>query len=170
MSCADSRWDENFSAILASHGIKIRYEFDSTGLEATKVVLEDDEIELRKYLEEKVDKSVHELIRTNVLNATRNYNHRVKAFVNEIILNKNNPMAAEHYSTKVEFQGRGAGHNHGTIWVNLKKMEYYFQEKNGNWIDLLKIVKEKIKKCDDAEKLFYRKFLNDLKMVLDKKN
>ena len=75
------------------------------------------------------------------MNAARNYNHRVKAFINEIVLDKNNPMAVKHYSTKVEFQGRGAGHNHGTLWVDLKKMEYYIQDENGDCCALDDILK-----------------------------
>ena len=44
-------------------------------------------------------------------------------------MDKSNPMCITHYSAKVEFQGRGAAHNHGTIWINMDKMEYMFENK-----------------------------------------
>ena len=97
LSCADSRWDENFSSILVEMGVTIEYKFDSDGKEETIVKMENGQsIPLRKYLEEYVEKSRHELIRTHVLNATRNYNHRVKAFIKEIVMDKNNPMAIDY--------------------------------------------------------------------------
>ena len=135
LSCADSRWEENFSSLLADMGVSIIYKCCSDGNEETNVKTEKGTFPMKQYLEEYVDESRHEMIRTHVLNATRNYNHRVKAFIKEIILDKNNLMAVEYYSTKVEFQGRGAGHNHGTLWVNLKKMEYYIIDENGKWCD-----------------------------------
>ena len=91
--------------------------------------------ELHQYLEVDVDSSMHELIRTNVLTATRNYNHRVRAFMRDIVRDKNNPMCVEYFTTKVEFQGRGAAHNHGTFWVNMNKLEYVFVDGEGQWSD-----------------------------------
>ena len=93
-------------------------------------------MELREYLKEKTDKSTHELIRRNVTNATRNYNHRVKGFIQNIVMNKNNPMAVKYYSTKVEFQGRGAAHNHGVLWVDLDKMEMYVENDDKIWCNI----------------------------------
>ena len=60
---------------------------------------------LRKFLEENVDDSLHEFIRTNVFVATRNFIHRLKAFRKEIMLGHNSPMAIENWSDKMEFQG-----------------------------------------------------------------
>ena len=78
---------------------------------------------LMKFLEEDVDESLHEMIRTNVLTATRNFQHRVDAFRTEIILGENNPMKVKNISYRVEFQGRGAEHIHGVIWSNLSLFE-----------------------------------------------
>ena len=47
----------------------------------------------------------------------------MKAFFKEIIANLSNPMSVEHYSAKLEFQQRVGGYNHGTLWVDTKKME-----------------------------------------------
>ena len=59
---------------------------------------------LTKFLEEDVDESLHEMIRTNVLTATRNFQHRVEAFRTEIIMGDNSPMKVKHISYRVEFQ------------------------------------------------------------------
>ena len=87
--------------------------------------------------------SHHELIRGNVLLATRYFNQRVKKFFSKIVMGKNNPMIVEYYTYKVEFQERGAGHIHGTLWLDLSaienlvlseegKLEIPNCEKNGN--------------------------------------
>ena len=136
LSCADSRWDENFSSLLRLLDVTVRYDYDTKdGMDQTTIIYKEDKnkvkMSLKDYLDNKVNTSMHELIRTNVLNATRNYNQRVKAFIKTIVMDKNNPMSIEHYSTKVEFQGRGAGHNHGVLWANVKKMQHYFRDKKG---------------------------------------
>ena len=33
-----------------------------------------------------------------------------------------NPMEVEHFSNKMEFQGRGPGHIHGSAWCILRKI------------------------------------------------
>ena len=153
LSCADSRWEENFSSLLAELGVSIEYKCCSDGNEETIVKTEKGIFPLKQYLQEYVDESRHEMIRTHVLNATRNYNHRVKAFIKEIVLDKNNLMAVDYYSTKVEFQGRGAGHNHGTLWVNLKKMEYYIIDDNEKWCDFDDILDSLIEQSKYSIKL-----------------
>ena len=139
-------------------------------------------MEMREYLDKHVDSSCHELIRRNVFIATRNYTHRVKAFIKDIIMDKNNPMCAQYWSTKVEFQGRGAGHNHGTIWVDIDKLEFTHVDKDGRWVDLESLIRlsggnmdvkqnlrkvleayyvhGKVTKEDEAEKCYkiYRKY------------
>ena len=64
---------------------------------------------IRDFIEKYVDKSNQELIRRNIFIASRNFNHRVKSFIQDIVRDKNNPMMVKHFSTKVEYQGRGAG-------------------------------------------------------------
>ena len=86
---------------------------------------------LEKFLEENIDESLHEMIRTNVLTATRTFHKRVVEFRDQILFGANNPMSVKHISYRVEFQGRGAAHIHGTLWLNLKKIERLPQfEKN----------------------------------------
>ena len=44
------------------------------------------------------------------------------------MVDSSNPMSVEHYSAKLEFQGRGAAHNHGVLWLNLDKLEHMFEK------------------------------------------
>ena len=46
----------------------------------------------------------HEMIRKNVLLATRNFNERVKNFIKHIIMAKGSDMPVKYYNYKVEFQ------------------------------------------------------------------
>ena len=128
LSCADRRWDENFSSLLAGQDhIKLEYIVRTDGTSVTLVNFleegKEETMELHQYLQQKVDESEHELIRRNVLNSTRNFQHRVNSFVKEIILGDNNPMKIKNLSYKVEFQGRGAGHIHGVLWTRLSDFE-----------------------------------------------
>ena len=137
LSCADKRWDENLSSILRKLNITVVYDTNSEGVE--EILIKDEEKQLMKmkeYLEKHVDSSLHELIRRNVFIATRNYNNRVNAFIRDIITDKNNPMCVKYWSTKVEFQGRGAGHNHGTLWVDIEKIELTYVDNDCKWFDL----------------------------------
>ena len=70
-----------------------------------------------------VPSNKHEMIRENVLLATRNFHHRVETFRREIIFGRNNPMKVRHISYRVEFQGRGAGHIHGVLWLDMKELK-----------------------------------------------
>jgi superfamily II DNA helicase RecQ len=128
LSCADMKWDENFSSLLRDRNVQIEYEVSGTdGLSKTIIKFMkneiEEELELQEYLKSEIDENLHELIRTNVLNATRNFQHRVDAFIKEIIFGDNNPMQIKNLSYKVEFQGRGAGHIHGVLWANLSRFE-----------------------------------------------
>ena len=78
LSCADSRWDENFSSLLIDLGVSVQYKFNSDGHEETNVDMGDGNIiPLKTYLETYVDDSRHEMIRTHVLNASRNYGNLI---------------------------------------------------------------------------------------------
>ena len=109
----------------------IEYEAHRDGTETTWVIHgQDQRTKLEQYLQNCVSNSQHELIRRHVFTATQNYQRRVKAFITNIIQDKNNPMHVEYWSTKVEFQGRGAGHNHGTLWVDMDKTAFFTTKAN----------------------------------------
>ena len=38
-------------------------------------------------------------------------------------MEKNNPMKIKYISYRVEFQGRGAAHINGTLWLDIKEIE-----------------------------------------------
>ena len=77
----------------------------------------------QQYLEDHVDEKLHSMMKRNVLLATRNFQHRVETFRKEVIFGRNNPMKVRHISYRVEFQGRGAAHIHGVLWLDLDEIE-----------------------------------------------
>ena len=87
-------------------GCKIFYNVDRSGKEEVMVEDKDtgEKIPWRKYLEEKVNDSQHEMIRKNVLLATRNFQHRVEMFRKKVLFGPGNPMMIRHISYRVEFQ------------------------------------------------------------------
>ena len=84
LSCGDTRYDENFSAFLAQHGYLINYIVNSDTLEIETFIDSKDGRSIGKqietFLQEDVNESLHEMIRTNVLLATRNFQHRIESF------------------------------------------------------------------------------------------
>merc|ERR1711994_498362 len=69
---------------------------------------------------------------------TRNFDHRLKAFIRNIVMGLNSPMQVYCYSYRIEFQGRGAPHSHGVLWLDLdaKKRDHegriiYKDDENG---------------------------------------
>ena len=90
LSCADMRWTENFAAILLERG----YEIDFSECYKTKDGCPDKHIRARvkgkdwkpikQFMDDDLDESLHELVRGNVLTATRYFDHRVKQFINPI--------------------------------------------------------------------------------------
>ena len=54
-----------------------------------------------------------------------------------------NPMNVDKYSYKTEFQARGAGHIHGTIWVKIHVIEELRRLGNGTLITKKKYKEKK---------------------------
>ena len=46
-----------------------------------------------------------------------------------IVKNPNNMLSVKHFSSKLEFAGRGAGHNHGVLWLDIGKLEQMIDAK-----------------------------------------
>ena len=99
--------------------------------------------ELKEFLGDEVDTSIHKLIKGNILLATRFFDQRVKKFFHTIILGKNNPMNVQHYTYKVEFKEYGTGHIHETLWLNLDKLEKFERP-------IKEELKEKKKQTDES--------------------
>ena len=86
-------------------------------------------------------------MRGHVLLATRYSNHRVKSFMSDIVMGGGNPMNVDKFSYKAEFQERGAGHVHGTLWVKLHVIEKMRKLKDGTLITKSKYKKKKMKEA-----------------------
>ena len=126
LSSADLRWEENFTSILRDRNIQVQYDFDTLETKIVEKNIVTNEIQtkdLADFLKEDIDETLHELIRTNVLTAVLNFNQRFTAFKKEVMFGANNPMEIEYFSSKLEFQMRGAGHIHGTLWLDLNKFD-----------------------------------------------
>ena len=83
LSCADKRWNENFTSLLQDHEI---IHTVKNGLEECFL----DGYPLYEFLLQ--HESKHEFIRKNILTATLNFNHRVQEFIKNIIMNKKGEM------------------------------------------------------------------------------
>ena len=125
LSCADQRWSANMAEIVMNRGFTVRFikNRDDDDQEPFIEVKTDDENwkPLMQFIKEDVKESLQELIRGNVVSATRYFHQRVKSFINNILLAKSNPLSVQYYSYKVEIQERGAPHVHGVIWSNLRE-------------------------------------------------
>ena len=108
LSSGDQRCSENFTSVMEENGWVINYEVDKDGREQVTVdVPEGGKTEKKpwkRFLEENVPENQHEMIRKNVLLATRNFQHRVEMFRKKILFGNNNPMKIRHISYRVEFQ------------------------------------------------------------------
>merc|ERR1711874_272451 len=195
-SCADQRWDENFTSLLRDNpDIKIIFETnqeendvdfakikvkntDETG--KIKWTYKDDHgneketkvVTLQEYLKKYMLESTHETIRKSVLNATRNFNHRVKAFYRHIVKGSSNRMSIGFYNYRIEFQDRGAGHVHGVLWVDFDAFENNesniedFADKNEEEIGAgVKKLRSAFKKFKDDEVLSVEEYEKVTKFV-----
>ena len=115
LSCADMRWTSNFAPLLLDMHYKLNYsiELNKHGHWETKITGRKNNEEWRDIMDiiKDFDDSQHEILRQNVLTATRYFNHRVRQFISKILLCAHNPMNVKFYSYKVEFQQRGAGNS-----------------------------------------------------------
>ena len=84
---------QKISTFLAENDYTLQYKTNPDGTTETKVKSKGNqniEKTLHEFLSEDVNESLHEMIRTNVLTATRNFQHRVETFRKEILYGKNN--------------------------------------------------------------------------------
>ena len=159
LSCADMRWSENFTSLLEGH--KITFEC----IEGREEFFIDDK-PLDDFL--KAYPSKHELIRNNLLNATLNFQHRLRMFLKHIVLANGSELTLSHYNYRIEFQLRGAPHSHGTLWMNWKKFTA-LPRPTVNLIEkALNLIKEE-KPLEDSHKLALTQFA-DLFVSVSLKN
>ena len=127
LSCADQRWSANMAEIMVNKGFTVRFFRNRTNDDQEPIIevrtVDGNWKPLMQFIKEDVKESLQELIRGNVVSATRYFHHRVKTFINKILLAKSNPLSVQYYSYKVEIQERGAPHVHGVLWLNLGELE-----------------------------------------------
>ena len=73
-------------------------------------------------MKQEQNKTKFEYVRSNVRDATINFNTRVQEFIKTTVTNKHTKMPVKYYNHRVEFQRRGAGHIHGTLWLDLEEL------------------------------------------------
>ena len=96
ISCADIRWHSNLTGALRELDPDWEVEFTLRtgvgGYQEEEIIISFTEEGQRTskpidiFLRENVSESKHEIIRTNVVTATRIFDHRVKAFVKEYMI------------------------------------------------------------------------------------
>ena len=99
LSCAEKRWNENFTTFLQEHDVTYIFQDNK---EQCFV----DGMPLEEFLQKEENISKHEYIRRNILNVTLNFDKRVKEFIKTIVMNKNSPLPVTKYNYRVEFQLR----------------------------------------------------------------
>ena len=130
LSCADLRWHETFTAFLKNH--KVHYEVIN-GAKLCFVTNDKGEVKtLDAFMKEEENVSKYEFVRKNVLSATLHFDKRVREFMKTIVMNKTdeNKMPVTYHNYRVEFQQRGAGHIHGTLWLNLEELSSVMDTSN----------------------------------------
>ena len=140
LSCADLRWDANFASIMLKRGYSISIQRVTIDGRQTFVyearTVNGDWKPLKQFIQEDVEVSFHELIRGNVITATRFFHHRVQQFLSKIVMPKSAPLPVSKYSYKVEFQQRGAGHVHGVLWLDTDRLSKMVRTPEGNLVDM----------------------------------
>ena len=171
LSCGDMRWCANFRRYFEENkfelnvdkegvvwvrgniqeGKELRKGWEEDFNEKGKPIMKRTWDDLKESDEFKTEVSAHKEIKNDVLLATRNFQHRVEMFRKEIMFGSNNPMKIRHITYRVEFQGRGAGHIHGVLWVDLEEINKDMKEELE--AKLNKIVIDMIIDGEDEEKI-----------------
>ena len=84
-----------------------------------------DGIPLHTFLKDKYP-NMHELVKDNIFTITKIFDKRLQNFISQIIMGKNSPMKTQFWQYRIEFQARGAGHAHGVLWLDLRKLDSDF--------------------------------------------
>ena len=97
LSCADTRWKENIVAVLREQGKSVRCKIDEYCVEEYEVLSRDQWIKIEDYLKTEMDETQHEVLRRNVVTATRIYQARVHALMQEVIRHPSNPLSKSDF-------------------------------------------------------------------------
>ena len=89
LSCADTRWQENFSSLLHKLDMNVTHSIDDLTHEVRTIVTIDGEtLSLEEYLDDRryCDETRHTQIKKHVVQSTRNFDYRLKQFMKHIML------------------------------------------------------------------------------------
>ena len=161
LSCADKRWDEGFVSIMRQRGATIHYKpkprekTSDYAYQPDQVWIEQDgeKKTLKEFL---ANERLTEVVSKNVLAITMAFDKRLHAFMNQIAAAKGSPMRPKHYHYRIEFQGRGAAHAHGVLWLDIDDLDNYFPG--------LKIIMKKLQASvplDDIERRTTAEFVDE---------
>ena len=94
------------TAVLRERGIGVRCNINNDDQTEEYEVLTHDygRIPMEIYKDDVMDETMHKVLRN-------------------IILHPSNPLSVKHYCKRLDFQGCGSGHDHGVLWLDLKKLE-----------------------------------------------
>ena len=127
LSCAELRWFEIFISILRQMGVKV-----IEGKQNEKWNGKADEImvngkSLWVFISE-MKEPKYKLLKDQVVLITRMFDHRIKSFIKHILMGNGTDIKFDHYSYRIEFQGRGLPHLHGVLWLCRKFLNDLFGE------------------------------------------
>ena len=135
LSCGEKRWDEIIATLLELEGKNVKC--TSLNEDETPLSFTVDGLPMDEFLTEN-QLTRQKLLQENILLVTRMFDHRVKKFIQHIVLSSKNTMKIKYYSYRIEFQMRGMAHIHGVLWLEE---------------DIIKSVKQKGTNDFDEEKL-----------------
>ncbi len=120
LSSGEKRWDEIIAALLELEGRNVKYcsvDTDNTLLSFTV-----DDLPLDEFLTEN-QLTKQQMLQDNIMVVTRMFDHRVKKFIQHIVMSSKSNMKIKYYSYRVEFQMRGMAHIHGVMWLEKDVIE-----------------------------------------------
>ena len=159
LSCAEMRWSEVIAHVLRKKGFTV--EVLNQYQEDEEILV--DGINLLQYMED-TKQSKHELLRDEMFLITRMFEHRVKSFVRNILMDQGDQgMHVEYFTYRVEFQMRGLPHIHGVAWMEKKFLEQYMKEDEFDYdLDKLPELIDQFVTCEIPEDTFIKKLVEEL--------
>ena len=128
LSCAELRWFEIFVSILKQMGVKVieGKENEKWNGKADDIMVNGKSLWL--FISE-MKEPKYKLLKDKVIMITRMFDHRIRSFIKHILMGNGTDIKFDHYSYRIEFQGRGLPHLHGVLWLCRKFLNDLIGEK-----------------------------------------
>ena len=108
LSCGEMRWSEVFVSILRSIGKDVKYIEGDKGWDGSDENIHVNGTKLWDFVNNHMGCSKNELLKDHIVMITRQFDERVKAFINNILMGSGeNRVPISFYNYRVEFQARG---------------------------------------------------------------